>query len=75
MCWGKFLLNIRSNPPESCQALTQALLWPAQGVMGSPSLGVFQNCGCVALRATLSGCGGLGWVWGSWGSFSTLTVL
>lgn len=45
ICWGKFMLSIRKNPQKSGQALTQALLWAAQGVVASPSLGVFQHCG------------------------------
>ena len=32
-------------------------------VVGSPSLEVFQNSGDVALRAVVSGHGGVGWGW------------
>jgi len=41
------------------------------GVVGSPSLEVFQNHGDVALRDVGSGHGELGWGWarGSWRAF------
>ena len=35
----------------------------AQGVVGSPTLEVFHNCGDVALRDVVSGHGGMGWGW------------
>ena len=38
----------------------------AQGVVGSPSMEVLQNCGDVALRDVVSGHGGVGWDW-AWG--------
>ena len=52
----------------------EVLRWHScPGVGGSPSLGVSQNCGDVALRGVGSGHGGVGWgwAWGSWGSFLT----
>ena len=39
------------------------------GSGGSPSLGVFQHRGDVALRVNGHGGMGWGWVWGSWRSF------
>jgi len=49
----------------------------AQGVGGSPSLGVFQSCGDLALRDVGSGHGEMGWcwTWGLWRSFPTVMIL
>ena len=49
----------------------------AQGVVGSPPLGVFQSHGVVALRDVGSGHGvvGWGWIWGSERSFPALMSL
>jgi len=44
----------------------------AQGVVGSPSLKVFQSHGDVALKDVGSGYGGVGWAWGSWRFISNL---
>ena len=51
----------------------QALAWAAQGVVGSPSLGVLQECGDVALRDVGRGRGGGGVGW-AWGSFPALVI-
>ena len=40
---------------------SDAVAWAAHGGGGSPSLEVIQNCGDVALRAVVSGHGGVGW--------------
>jgi len=40
----------------------EELAWAAQGVVKSPSLEVFKNCGDVALGDVVSGLGGMGWV-------------
>lgn len=39
----------------------------AQGMVESPSMEIFKNCGDVALRDVVSGYGGMGWGW-AWGS-------
>lgn len=51
----RFRLDIRNE---------WSLAWAVQGVVGSPSLKVFQNCEDVAL---VNEHGGTGWVW-TWGS-------
>lgn len=45
----------------------------AQGVVGSASLGVFQECGDVALRNVGHGHGGGGLRW-TWGSFPAVMI-
>ena len=50
-----WMLGAISSPREQPGAGTAA-----QGVVGSPSLEVFQNCGDVALRDVVSGHGGDG---------------
>jgi len=47
----------------------------AQRVVGSPSPGVFQDRGDVALRDVGSVHGGMGWGWGSERSSPTLMLL
>ena len=44
---------------------SDAVAWAAHGGGGSPSLEVIQNCGDVALRAVVSGHGGVCW-WLDW---------
>ena len=56
--------------------MLQASARAAQGVVGSPSLEVFQNHRAVALQDV--GRGNVGWLeldMGIWESFPTLTVL
>ena len=52
-----WILGKNSSPKSG-----DALEWGAQGRVGSPSLGVLQSHGDVALRDVISGHGGVGWV-------------
>ena len=67
---GRARLGVREHSCSSDDALAQL---PREG--GSPSLGVSQSCGDVALRDVGSGHGGVGWGWGSWRAFPALMVL
>lgn len=40
-----------------------ALAEAAQGVVGSPTLGVFKDCRDMAVKDAFSGCGRMGWAW------------
>lgn len=47
--------------------------WAAQGVVGSPSLEVFQNCGDGALKEVVRGRGGMSWDW-AWESLRSSPI-
>ena len=75
LCEVRFRLDIRNSflSTKQCCVGTAAQEW----WMGSPSLGVSQSHGDVALRDVGTGHGGLGWgwVWGSRRSFPALMML
>jgi len=71
LCRGRFGLDIRNNVFSKRVVLHCTA---AQRLLGSLSLGVFQNCGDVALRDMVSRHSGVGLDWGSQRSLTTLVM-